>query len=57
LQSPASAFNQARHCEERGEEAIQTKSAEKVWIASLALAMTLEVECAFPQFIQIGRPE
>ena len=29
-----------RHCEERGDEAIQTISAEAVWIASLALAMT-----------------
>src|SRR5215468_9371463 len=31
---------QSRHCEKRSDEAIQTASAAKVWIASLALAMT-----------------
>jgi hypothetical protein len=29
-----------RHCEEQRDEAIQTVSAVKVWIASLSLAMT-----------------
>src|SRR5215813_8964884 len=31
-----------RHCEEHRDEAIQTASAVRVWIASLALAMTAE---------------
>jgi hypothetical protein len=29
-----------RHCEEQRDEAIQTVSGERFWIASLALAMT-----------------
>jgi hypothetical protein len=33
-----------RHCEERSDEAIQTVSEEKAWIASLPLAMTELVE-------------
>jgi hypothetical protein len=39
-----------RHCEEQSDEAIQTVSADAVWIASLTLAMTAErvVDAAFP---------
>jgi hypothetical protein len=32
----------SRHCEGQRDEAIQTVAAETVWIASLALAMTVE---------------
>jgi hypothetical protein len=37
-----------RHCEERSDEAIQTVTAVRFWIASLALAMTVERALRIP---------
>jgi hypothetical protein len=49
IERRSSAAHPTRHCEARSDEAIQTAAADRLWIASLPLAMTmLRQQCPLP---------